>query len=268
MAASDSPDARARAHLNLAEASRQLFGLDSGAEVESAPDWLFGAGSADHPLISNAAFRLDDGLDPVEFLARAQAFFDPRGRRFAVWVRAGEPADRDLAVAAGDAGMEKVYAMPEMLLSDRAAEPRLPDGAEIRPLSSAAQAEDYWRIAAAAYVSVGFPPELFAQYDDHRGLTCDGVAAFLAHLDGEPVSIAMTIVSHGVAGIYWVGSLEAARGKGLGRAVTAAATNAGFDLGADVASLQASPMGRPIYEAMGYSTVFEYDLLLSPPPEG
>ena len=71
----------------------------------------------------------------------------------------------------------------------------------------------------------------------------------------------MTIVSHGVAGIYWVGSLAAARGRGLGRAVTAAATNAGFDLGADFASLQASPMGEPIYRAMGYETIYDYRLL-------
>ena len=49
----------------------------------------------------------------------------------------------------------------------------------------------------------------------------------------------MTIVNNGVAGIYWVGSLEQARGQGLGRAATAAATNAGFELGADIASLQA-----------------------------
>ena len=77
----------------------------------------------------------------------------------------------------------------------------------------------------------------------------------------------MTIVSHGVAGIYWVGSLAEARGRGLGRAVTAAATNAGFDLGADVASLQASPMGEPVYRAMGFETIYDYRLLMSPPPE-
>lgn len=76
----------------------------------------------------------------------------------------------------------------------------------------------------------------------------------------------MTIVSHSVAGIYWVGSLEEARGKGLGRAVTAAATNAGFDLGAEIASLQASPMGAPIYRDMGYETIFDYRLLMSPAP--
>ena len=77
----------------------------------------------------------------------------------------------------------------------------------------------------------------------------------------------MTIVNHGVAGIYWVGSLDEARGRGLGRAVTAAATNAGFDLGAEVASLQASPMGGPVYLAMGFETIYDYRLLLSPAPD-
>jgi len=48
--------------------------------------------------------------------------------------------------------------------------------------------------------------------------------------------------------------------------VTTAATKAGFELGADVASLQASPMGKPIYEAMGYETVFDYRLFMSPAP--
>ena len=77
------------------------------------------------------------------------------------------------------------------------------------------------------------------------------------------MAIATTIASHDVAGIYWVGSLEAARGKGLGRAMTAKANNAGFDLGAEVASLQASPMGEPLYRSMGFETLFDYRLFMA-----
>ncbi|MFI5027464.1 MAG: GNAT family N-acetyltransferase [Solirubrobacterales bacterium] len=265
MAASDSAELLDRAHRNLVESSRRLFALDPGAVVEAGERWLFGAGTPSHPVISNAAFRLDDGLDGEELVARAQEFFAPLGRGFAVWVRDGLEADMDLRAAAEDAGMEFVYAMPEMLLRERAEETSLPLGAELRRLASPEQARSYWRIAAEAYASIGLPPEVFGHYEDHRGLMADGVAAFLAYLDGKPVSIAMTIVSHRVAGVYWVGSLERARGRGLGRAVTAAATNAGFDLGAELASLQASPMGRPVYEAMGYVTAFDYRLLISPP---
>jgi ribosomal protein S18 acetylase RimI-like enzyme len=257
-----------RAHLNLIDSSRQLFELDPGADVEDEPGWLLGAGSASHPAISNAAFRRDDGVDPEELLARAREFFGERGRGFSVWVRDGQDEDSDLLAAAGAAGLQFVYAMPEMTLTAPVETPALPPGAELRRLATENQAEDYWKVAAVSYASLGFPPEVFAGYTDHAGLLAENVAAFLAYLGGEPVAIAMTIVSGGVAGIYWVGTLEQARGKGLGRAVTAAATNAGFELGADLASLQASPMGKPIYEAMGYETVFEYRLLMSSPPQG
>jgi GNAT superfamily N-acetyltransferase len=268
MAVSNSVEgSHGRAHLNLIDSSRQLFELDPGAEIEAESGWLFGAGSPTHPVISNAAFRRADEVGADEFMARATAFFGERGRGFSIWVRGDRPEDRDLAAAVDAGGLQCVYTMPEMILGRPVEPPSLPAGAELRRLGSGDEVGDYWRIAAASYLSLGFPPEVFGSYTDHAGLLADNVAAFVARLDGELVSIAMTIVSHGVAGIYWVGSLEEARGKGLGRATTAAATNAGFDLGADIASLQASPMGKPIYADMGYETIFDYRLLMSPPPE-
>jgi ribosomal protein S18 acetylase RimI-like enzyme len=267
MAASDWADPpQARAHLNLIASSRQLLELDPGAVVEAGRGWDFYAGSPAHPLISNAAFRSDDRASAEELVSHAQSFFGERGRGFSVWVRGDLKEDADLVAAAEAKGHQPAYEMPEMVLAGPVDPPALPAGAELRRLRSSGEAEDYWRVAAASYLSLGFPAEVFAFYTNHRGLLADNVAAFVVYLDGKPVSIAMTIVSHGVAGIYWVGSLEEARGRGLGRAVTAAATNAGFDLGADVASLQASPMGAPIYADMGYETIFDYRLLMSPPP--
>jgi hypothetical protein len=255
-----------RAHLNLIDSSRQLFGLDPGAVVEAEGGWVFGAGSHPHPTISNAAFRVDDKADPGELIERARAFFGQRRRGFSLWARSGRPEDLDLIAAADSAGLQPVYEMPEMILQGPVAVRALPADAELRQVTSGPEAEDYWRIAAAAYVSLGFPAEAFGFYTNNEGLLAENVAAFIAYLGGEPVSIALTIVSHGVAGIYWVGSLEQARGRGLARAATAAAANAGFALGADVASLQASPMGKPIYLEMGFETVFDYRLLMSPAP--
>jgi ribosomal protein S18 acetylase RimI-like enzyme len=255
-----------RAHLNLLDSSRQFFELDPGAAIEAKPGWLFGAGSSTHPVISNGAFRRDDDIDAGEFIIRAKEFFAARKRGFSIWVRGGQEEDRDLLAAAEAAGFQLVYEMPEMTLGGKLEAPELPPGAELRKLTAIEQADDFWRVAIASYSSIGFPPEVFAGYTNHGGLLAENVVAFLALFDGEPVGIAMTMVSHDVAGIYWVGSLEQARGKGIGRAVTVAATNAGFDLGADVASLQASPMGKPIYEAMGYETAFEYQMWMSSIP--
>ncbi|HKB52064.1 MAG TPA: GNAT family N-acetyltransferase [Solirubrobacterales bacterium] len=253
------------AHLNLIDSSRQLFELDPGAEIETGAGWVFGAGRSPHPVISNAAFRVDDDLDPAELLARAKAFFATRARGFAVWARAGAAEDRDLVEAAAEAGLKQVYEMPEMVLDRRAEAHPIPPGVELRQVASASDADDYWRVATGAYASIGFPPEIFAFYENHDGLAADNAAAFIADLDGRPAGIAMTIVSHGVAGIYWVGATEEARGRGLGWTMTTTAVNAGFDMGAEIASLQASPMGESLYRRMGFETIFSYRLLMQTP---
>lgn len=255
------------AHLNTVESSRRLFTLDPGAEIEGGDGWLFGAGRSTHPVISNAAFRLDDGLDPDDFLERAGAYFADRKRGFAVWARAGADEDRDLIDAAERAGLQNVYEMPEMVLEAWVpGEIAPPADTELRQVSSPDDASQYWRVAIESYADIGFPPEIFAFYENHEYLWADGAAAFLAHLDGRPAGIAMTIVSHGVAGIYWVGCTAEARGRGLGRAMTAAALDAGFGMGAESASLQASPMGESLYRQMGFETIFDYRLYLCAGP--
>ncbi len=245
-----------------------MFELDPGAELEQGEGWLLAAGGIDHPVIANVAFRIDDELDAAAMIARARSFFAPRKRGFSIWSRAGAGADRDLSAAAAAAGLHCAYEMPAMVLGERVQELPLPAGAELRAVETEQQLLEYWRVAASAYASLGFPPELFeANRRTQVFLEDQQALAFLAYLDGEPVSIAMTLVNHGVAGIYWVGSLERARGRGLGRAVTAAACNAGFELGAEIASLQASPMGEPIYSAIGFERIYDYELLLCAPPQ-
>lgn len=53
-------------------------------------------------------------------------------------------------------------------------------------------------------------------------------------------------------------TIPEARGKGYGEALSAAAAEDGFSRGCTVSSLQASPMGFPVYHRMGYRHVFDY----------
>jgi RimJ/RimL family protein N-acetyltransferase len=252
-------------HLNLVESARHLMELDPRAAVVADERWTFAAGRSAHPVISNGAYRVADGADPGELLDNARAFFGERDRGFSLWARGGLDEDRALIEAAESAGLRLVYEMPEMVIERRPEDRPLADGVELRRIESAEDAHDYWLVAADAYSSLQFPPEIFAFNERHEGLWEEGVAAFIARLDGRPAAIAMTIVSHGVAGIYWVGSSAEARGRGLGRAVTAAAVNAGLDMGAGLASLQASPMGEPLYRAMGFETIYDYRAYMHAP---
>jgi ribosomal protein S18 acetylase RimI-like enzyme len=96
-----------------------------------------------------------------------------------------------------------------------------------------------------------------------RTILAPHIAAFVAYLDGAPASCAMTLVSHGVAGVFYVATVENARRRGLGDALTRMAARAGFALGARAAWLGASEMGADLYRRIGFSdlgtSIVEYE---------
>lgn len=84
------------------------------------------------------------------------------------------------------------------------------------------------------------------------------VDLFVGYLDGAPVGTSVAISSARAAAIVNVLTVEEARGRGVGTAMTWAAVQAGVARGHDAAVLQATPMGLPVYRAMGFQTVVEY----------
>jgi GNAT superfamily N-acetyltransferase len=72
-----------------------------------------------------------------------------------------------------------------------------------------------------------------------------------AFRDGHPVGVAAGHAGHGVVEIEFVATMESERGRGVGRALTWAATE--MDLTVP-AVLVASDPGRSVYESLGYLT--------------
>jgi GNAT superfamily N-acetyltransferase len=75
---------------------------------------------------------------------------------------------------------------------------------------------------------------------------------FLGRLDGEPVATASLLPAGGIAGVYDVSTVAEARRRGIGTAMTLATLRAARDLGYQLAFLQPSSMGRPLYERIGF----------------
>jgi ribosomal protein S18 acetylase RimI-like enzyme len=118
---------------------------------------------------------------------------------------------------------------------------------------------DWSRVVA---VSFGCPEEYVegpASYDRDVGEPgSTPLRRFLLCNDGEPLASSALLPgppNSGLAGIFSVGTLEHARGRGFGSIVTQAAMNAARDDGAALAVLQASEMGLHVYERLGFETV-------------
>jgi GNAT superfamily N-acetyltransferase len=92
----------------------------------------------------------------------------------------------------------------------------------------------------------GLPPD-FLDHADH--------AAFhllAARVDGEMVAAALAYDFDGDSGIYNVGTVEKARRRGLGTALTAAQVYDARARGCRTASLQSTPMAEGVYAAVGF----------------
>ena len=87
--------------------------------------------------------------------------------------------------------------------------------------------------------------------------------AFVVYEREQPVSAAALLLSHGIAGIYWVATSAAARGRGYGALVTRHVSHEAFKLGARVVILQASPFGEPSYRRLGFREFTRYPLFLA-----
>lgn len=86
------------------------------------------------------------------------------------------------------------------------------------------------------------------------------VILFLGYIDDEPACTSMLVVTGDVAGIYWVGTKASSRKRGLGEMITAHAVHEAARRGHSVAYLQASKMGAPIYQRMGFRTLCDYSM--------
>jgi len=75
---------------------------------------------------------------------------------------------------------------------------------------------------------------------------------YLGLLDGKPVATSLLVLHKGVAGIYCVATLEEARGRGIGAALTREPLLVAKGLAYDFAVLQSSKMGLPVYERLGF----------------
>jgi hypothetical protein len=222
-------------------------------------DGLLLCGSPSGCMTTNMAI-VTGPVVPASVREETNRHFRAAGLPFTVWTRAH--ADATLEPALADEGFFEVHREPGMVLArDAARAPRPPARLVVRPVRDESGRESYGRIVAEAFAVYGVPRQSTrSHFASMESVVGQDTQAFLAYRDGEAVAAATLYLSHGVGGIAWVATLPEAGGCGYGAAVTQAVVDEGFRRGARFMSLQASPMGEPMYRRMGFATPTHYAL--------
>ena len=164
-------------------------------------------------------------------------------RAWTVWVPEHHERARALL---SDAGHVLDATPAAMIANLDEVEPPRPDDPEPEPRP---MLEDLGRINDLAYGS----GDVFARMVGQG--PADPSFTYLARLDGEPAASVVSQDHAGDCSIWLVATIPAARGRGLAAGLMRRALADGKARGCDVTTLQATALGRPIYERLGYRSL-------------
>jgi GNAT superfamily N-acetyltransferase len=211
------------------------------------------------PFFNAAAVTRVAG-DPAEALARTRAFFKQHGLRFMLSAT-GTAAEAMAPVM--DAAGPRFEPSNRMLLAPPAGEPRPVPGLEVRPVEDLEALRDYVETMTAGFEG-DLPWAAPEMLQDDRLLRVPDLTHYLGFMDGRPVATAMRFTIQRVAHIANVSTIPAYRRRGIGEAITWRTVLDGRAEGCLAAYLQASEMGFPIYQRMGFRHVVTHQMWLSP----
>ncbi len=223
----------------LASGSRSsaLFERDGvlGAIVPVCPD---------RSVINSVTYR--DAGSLAGALGELAAAQDAAGvQAWTVWV----PEDDRDAAATLEAAGHRLDATPMAMTLELAPLPD-PETEELDWDDRAATA-DVGRINDLAY---GYPVPTF-------GTVISDLAAdprlrfYQARVGGEPASVMGTLDDGDDCGVYFVATLKEHRGKGLARGLMHVALAEARGRGLRTSTLQATKLGYPVYERLGYEAI-------------
>ena len=239
-------DEVAAAHESFVGCYRKLAEHCPGGEVREAGSVFAFATGLPIALFNGC---LVTGPAPAEEVAQALEWLASRDVPYRAWV-APEllPGLRDAFVAHSLEPDPEPY--PGMVLNPVPAIPPPAAGVEVE----AAGLDEFWQVS----IDGGAPPDLARRLIPPSFAADPAVQLFVGRLDGRFVATSIAIQTATASGIVAVGTLPEARRRGVGAAVSWAAVAAGVERGHDTIVLQASPMGYPVYAAMGFRTVVPY----------
>lgn len=214
-------------------------------EVLEARDFVLTNSKAPVPEFNQAVlktprYKLERTLD------RAWDFYGRAKVPFRMHVLIDEPA---ITAELLGRGFTRAQDLPCMVFEGARCEAPSVPGLRIETVRGSERLADFQRVAFEGF---GYPVSIapVALTDDLIALP--HFTAYVGYVAGQPACCSAIISTGDVTGIYWVSTLAAHRKLGLGAVITAHAVNEGLARGAKRVCLQASAMGFPVYQRIGF----------------
>jgi ribosomal protein S18 acetylase RimI-like enzyme len=243
---------------------REITARTPGARVVEQDGLVVVVGAVPSPVITNTILPMSDEVD-IEAIRRAVGIYDAIGHHPSIQTR--DHIDAALEPRLAEDGWEIAIKLPGMVLESRRPDADPPAGVEIRTVATELDRQAWLEAGLGGFASDEMDREAMGSIASHLGAVTGGsIMSFYGLTDDRPVATAQVFVDpesrFGIVG--WVGTLPEYRRRGIGAAVTRAAANAGFDMGADLVGLQATNAGFPIYEKLGFRAISRYKIWFKP----
>lgn len=233
------------ADYNFAHSIGVFASTSKTGEALEARDFVLGNSKA--PIAEfNQAFLKQPDYKLARTLERVLAYYGRAGVPFRVHLASEQAAAAQELMARG---FTEAPSIPCMVLPDARCAPFPVSDLAVRQASDPQTLRAFQTVA---FESFGYPVEMAALALTEDLMRLPHVALFVGYLGAEPACCSALLVTNDMAGVYWVGTPPRFRQRGLGAAITAHAVAAGRRRGCRQACLQASPMGAPVYQRMGF----------------
>jgi GNAT superfamily N-acetyltransferase len=247
-------------HSNLIEYSREVARWSGGHIAESSGILTYQVRGAQAPLLSGV-HRTDPQASAQDTVDRGMAVHGSK-RGWCLWARAFDSHDQDLMDAAGAAGLAASAPVPAMALLRQDVAKPIPRDVTVLIMGEPSHVADFWEVDTEAFAGTDFADDLSSLFGDAQLMLAPHIHAVVARdRHRRPIGAALTLLSHGVAGVYWVGTVAPARRAGVGSACAAAAIRAALMAGALAVFLHSSPAGYQVYRQLGFQDIGPYVVL-------
>nr|WP_300003331.1 hypothetical protein [Tissierella sp.] len=245
------------AHSNLRDTIKHRIINISGGKIYETDDYMLftiGIDTSDGHL--NGCLQFNDEAFEETFNS-AQEFFKDLEFSYSFWIREG--IDQNLEKLLLDLGHEpkRRPGSSIMVIEEQIENASLPEDYLLKSVETDEDIKNFCQVIEKSFDKDPFTVK--TMFESRDNLISNNLKSFIIYnKDQDPVSAAITSITKDSAGIYYIGTVEEERSKGLGKAIVKSSTNIGFDQGKDLVVLQASELGEIVYNQLGFKKIGTY----------